>query len=413
MSSAERPLAGGVRQGWVYAVAALLWAIVLHRGIGPSFNKGSWIEPSSFLWGEVPDELLPALAVLVLPCAALAGAVCFVSRSALARTLAGFATLASACFVFYGLEADRVWRFFHWRWSVSMVLFAAIVTLVAYAPVLAASWRRLGWPLRLALYVPIFAAAVVFERNVTGTNPELPFALSPWPVVQIAGLEVVASALAALEIGVGVGLAALARGALPGLAGVVAAAGFPLVFLALGSETSLLPFRSGPRLYAGTTAASLLVLAACALWPPRGTPALARRAGNVLLGGLLAALPLVVGQTLTRLDYSVTRDERAQRVIDALAAERARTHAYPDDLSELVRAGLLPEVPRPRIGFGSTQEFTYQNFGESYLLEFSAPRWIQCAYNPPWETEPGEEPDPEAEETSGAWTCPQKPPELW
>jgi hypothetical protein len=381
--------------------------------MGPSFRKGSWIEPNSFLWGTVPDELLPALALLVLPCVAIAVAVCFVTPSALARTLAGFSAVASTCFVFYGLEADRVWRFFHWRWSVAAVLFSALVALAGYAPLLAARWRQLGWPLRVATYLPTFVFVVAFERNITGTDPELPFALSPWPVVQIIGLELIASALAALEIGVAFGLAGLSRGTGPALAGVLAAVGFPLVSLALGSESGLLPFRAGPRLYASTVAACLFVLAACALWPPRGRDAWARRAGNVLLGGLLAALPLVVGQALTRLDYSVTRDERAQAIIDALAAHRARTSVYPDDLGELVGAGLLSEVPRPRIGFGSQQEFTYQNFGESYLLEFSAPRWIQCAYNPPYEAEPGEVPDPDADDMHGAWSCPQKPPELW
>ena len=414
MSGAAAPAPSGLRLGWAGALLTLVWAALLHHGIGPAFRKGSWLEPSSFLWGTIPSELLPAMALLVLPCAAIAVAVCFLTPSALARTLAGFATIASTCFVFYGVEADRVWRFFHWRWSVTAALFSALLALAGYAPLLAASWRRLGWPLRLATYLPIFAFLVVYERDITGTDPELPFALSPWPVVQIVGLELVASAIAALELGVGFGLAGLSRGAGFALAGLLAAVGFPLVSLALGSESGLLPFRAGPRFYASTAAACLGVLSACALWPPRGREALARRAGNLLLGGLLAALPLVVGQALTRLDYSVTRDERAQTIIDALATHRARTSAYPDELSELVGAGLLPEVPRPRIGFGSQQEFTYQNFGESYLLEFSAPRWIQCAYNPPFVNEPGEEPEPEdGEDLSGAWSCPQKPPELW
>ena len=413
MREAVAPAPTAARVGWAGALATLVWAALLHHGVGPAFREKAWFEPSSFLWGSIPDEPLTALALLVLPCAAIAVAVCFVTRSALARTLAGFSTIASTCFVFYGLEADRVWRFFHWRWSVATLLFSALVAGACYAPVLAAAWRRLGWPLRLAIYAPIFAFVVVFERNITGTNPDLPFALSPWPVVQIIGLELVASAVAALELGVAFGLAGLARGALLGAAGVLATVGFPLGALALGSESGLLPFQTGPRLYASVAATCVLVIAACTLWPPRGREALARRAGTIALGGLLAALPLVVGQVLTRLDYSVTRDERAQAIIDALAAHRAQTNSYPDELSELVQAGLLPEVPRPRIGFGSEQEFVYQNFGESYLLEFSAPRWIQCAYNPPFEVEPGEEPEAQDGDTMGAWSCPQKPPELW
>jgi hypothetical protein len=411
---AAEPERAALRWGWAGAILTLLWAAVLHQGVGPQFGHSSWIRPSSFLRGDVPDELGAALAVLVLPCAALAIAVCFVTKSALARTIAGFATIASACFVFYGLEVDRVWRFFHWRWSVSIVLFAAVVALACYAPILAARWRQFGWPLRLALYLPLFACLLVYERNVTGTNPDLPLALSPWPVVQILGLEVVASAIAALELGVALGLAGLSRGPLLAGLGVAATVAFPLGSLALGSSSGLLPFQAGPRLYTATAVACLIVLAVCALWRPRDRQSWARRAANVGLGGLLAALPLVAGQALTRIDYSMTRDGRAQQIIDALAAYRARTSSYPDELAELTRAGLLAEIPRPHIGFASSQEFVYQNFGESYLLEFSAPRWIQCAYNPPFVVEPGEEPDADdGEDLGGAWSCPQKPPELW
>ena len=410
-SRATGPERTALLTGWAGALLSLAWAAMLHQGIGPSFRSG-WLHPTAFLRGDVPDELGAALAVLVLPCAALAIAVCFLTKSSVARTLAGFATIASACFVFYGLEVDRVWRFFHWRWSVSIVLFAAIVALACYAPILAARWRQLGWPLRLATYLPLFVCLLVYERNVTGTNPELPLALSPWPVVQILGLEVVASAVAALELGVALGLAGLSRGPLLAALGVAATVAFPLAALALGSTSGLLPFHAGPRLFAATAAACLAVLAACTLWRPGDKASWARRAANVGLGGLLAALPLVAGQALTRLDYSMTRDGRAQQIIDALAAYRARTSSYPDELAELKGAGLLAEVPRPHIGFASSQEFVYQNFGESYLLEFSAPRWIQCAYNPPFLLEPGEQPE-EGEDVGGAWSCPQKPPELW
>jgi len=414
VTQAAGPKRAALGVGWAGALLSLLWAALLHHGLGPSFRKGSWLEPSSFLLGDVPDELLPAFALLVLPCAALALAVAFTTRSVLARALAGVATVASACFVFYGLAADRVWRFFHWRWSAAAVLFSAVVALACYAPLLASAWRRLGWPLRLATYLPVFAFLVVYERNVTGTNAELPFALSPWPVVQVLGLELVASAIAALELGVALGLAGLARGPLLAALGVLATATFPLASLAAGSASGLLPFPAGSRLFTGAAVACLGVLAACALWPPRGREAWGRRAANVALGGVLAALPLVAGQALTRIDYTVTRDGRAQQIIDALAAQRERTGAYPEQLSELVEAGLLSEVPRPQVGFASGQEFVYQNFGESYLLEFSAPRWIQCAYNPPWQLDPGEELDLEdGEDASGSWSCPQKPPELW
>jgi hypothetical protein len=85
----------------------------------------------------------------------------------------------------------------------------------------------------------------------------------------------------------------------------------------------------------------------------------------------------------------------------------------------------------PEIGFPLASrdelDFTYQGFGTSYLLEFSAPRWVQCAYNPPYADEEGEEnmddavsagvgddgEDDDAESGGGSWSCPSKPPELW
>ena len=83
----------------------------------------------------------------------------------------------------------------------------------------------------------------------------------------------------------------------------------------------------------------------------------------------------------------------------------------------MVDAGELEEIPRPRIGFAllSQQEFLYQSFGTGYILEFSAPRWIQCAYNPPYQDEYEEEyeEDEELEDLGGAWSCPSRPPELW
>ena len=411
---APRELGAARRLAWGLAFLTVGWAALLHHGLGPKFRHSSFIQPSSFLVGDVPDELLPALAVLVLPSLALALAVAFLSRSALARTLATMATVASACFVFYGLEAANVWRFFHWRWSVSVLLFALVVGGAINAPVLATRWRELGWPLRIATYLPVFAFLIGYERNITGTNHELPLALSPWPVVQIFGLELVASAVAALELGVGLGLFGLARGGLGAVLGMLAALGLPLASLAVGSASGMLPFKAGPVLYTATAVLGALVLAVCVLWPPRTRADWTRRSVAAALGGALLGLPLVAGQAFTRLDYSETRDGRAQRIIDALEAHHAQSSGYPDRLDELVESGLLSAVPRPRIGFFSGQEFVYQNFGDSYLLEFSAPRWIQCAYNPPWKLEPGEELEAEdADALAGAWSCPQKPPELW
>ena len=88
-------------------------------------------------------------------------------------------------------------------------------------------------------------------------------------------------------------------------------------------------------------------------------------------------------------------------------------------IAAILHAGNAAEMPRllqfvKDRGLQLVVQPLYQNFGDSYLLEFSAPRWIQCAYNPPWRLEPGEEIEPGDEDAlSGSWSCPQKPPELW
>jgi hypothetical protein len=125
-------------------------------------------------------------------------------------------------------------------------------------------------------------------------------------------------------------------------------------------------------------------------------------------------------------DYRRTRDARAGAIIDGLQAYYEREELYPDTLDELVSSAVLGEIPEPSIGFGFLYDadFEYQNFGTGYVLEFHAPRWVQCAYNPPWQDEyEDEEPDVAAEpdddefesdeSLGGAWSCPSEPPKLW
>jgi len=398
----------------------LLGAALLYYGIGPEPSRGvgAWWAPRNFLLGEVPGDLLPALAVLVGPLLGLAAAVFWTTTSSLLAALAVFGVVAASCFVFYGIQAPGVWSFFHWRWSACMLLFSALVAAAGTAPLLAASWRRRRPWLRWLLYLPLFLAVVALERNVTGTDPNLPFALSPWPVVPVLGLEVAGSALAALEAGLALGVLGLARRTrTPRILGVLAGAALPVGLLALASWADLLPFHPGRMLFAATGVLAFGLLAAAAL-PLRGMrEALSARGRHLALGAVLLAAPLATGQVLIRLDYSATRNVRAQRILDALQAFYEREQRYPDKLQELVDAELLPAIPRPQIGFSwlSHPHFVYQNFGDSYLLEFSAPRWMQCAYNPPW-TDDEAELDEESEEGAtlgGAWSCPSKPPELW
>jgi hypothetical protein len=419
--------------GWILTALLLAYAALLHKGIGPipSNLESNWYNPSRFLLdalmasgrGDAMESVGSAIALLVLPALVTAVAVFFTTRSAVARMLSTASVMAAAVFVYYGVQAPGVWSFFHWRWSACVVLFSLCLGIALTAPLLAESWKRQSWPLRLILYLPLFAAAVVFERNVTGTDDTLIFAISPWPVVQVFGLEVFASIITVLLVGVALGLWVVNRGLkrTPGdlialsIVAAVAVVAVPTLALWLGAKQGLLPFRATPALLGITATIALATFAiAGKLSATRRSFTVADRARLWALGGLLLGLPLFVGQTLTRLDYTTTRDGRAQQVIDALQRHFEKESLYPEELTELVDAGELEEVPQPRIGFAlfSQQDFIYQNFGTGYLLEFSAPRWIQCAYSPPW-PDMTEEDLEEGEDLGGSWSCPSKPPELW
>jgi hypothetical protein len=421
--------------GWVLSFAAVGFAAWVYWGLGPRPKTRDWWEPKASVaralsetsLAPLVEDLPVALGGFGLASLALAAAVFATTRSALARFLAVFGVLATLCFVFYSVEARFVWSFFRWRWSASLALFAAVVAAAVTAPLLAASWLRQRWPLRVALYLPLLLGVLVYERNVTGTDPALRFALSPWPVIQIFGLELVATCLGAAVMGVGIGLVAAARARREGRpaffgVGGLAAAALPVAALGLASLQDLLPFAAGPRFFGLLAGLSLATFGLASAFGLGGSPAATAERGLVWsVGGLLVLAPIALGQVLARLDYMATRDGHAKTIIEHLDRYREREGAFPDELTQLVEAGDLERIPVPRIGFRmfSDQEFVYQNFGESYLLEFSAPRWIQCAYNPPYDGEEGEdeeaEPAADGDDTlgSGQWSCPSKPPELW
>jgi len=410
----------------------------VHHGLGPRPNGAlDWWSPRAFIWqalaGTPYSDWLSnpplALAIFLAPALVLAGA-CFVTtRSALLRTGAVAAAAASGLFVFYALSSGIsrfAWLLFHWRGSATLLVLGGVIGVCLVAPWLAARWLKLRWPARLLVYLPIFFAVIALERNVTGTNSELTFAISPWPVVPVFGLETLASTLAAQAAGVSIGLLGLARvrratstgdRVIGGIAAILGTM-VPAAWLLLGSE-GLLPFRVEARgLWMAVAVCVVLLLLAATLrirWRPHG---LRYRGLTFGTGALLLALPLFVGQSCARLDYRSTRDVRAARLIEGLQSYYDRELVYPARLEDLLESGDLSEVPDTRIGFRALSDeyaFRYEAFGTSYLLEFSAPRWVQCAYNPPYPEEDDAEEDAEngEEDLGGSWSCPSTPPELW
>jgi hypothetical protein len=445
MSAPSSPGRAGLARRLAAPVLLLLllgWTAIVHHGLGPRPDLGAqWYSPTGFLARAVlasPLESLVAvqwkgLLAFWTPALLLALGCWLTTRSALLRTAALALALASGIFLLYALgsEMGRVaWTLFHWRASATMLAISFVIAAALAAPWLAASWLRLPRPLQVATFLPVAFGVIAIERGVTGTNPRLPFAISPWPAVQVFGLEVVGTIVASLLAGAALGLAGLAawrrgRGA-AGLAGAAAGLALPAGWLLLGSQ-GFLPFRAGARGLVVATVLCALALAMGAL--PRPEPGrLARRARTLGTAAVLLGLPLLIGQAWARLDYARNRDVYAQRVIDALAAFYAREQIYPETLQALVTHGDLDAIPAPQVGFGFLGDgagFTYQAFGTSYLLEFPAPRWVQCAYNPPYDDEEPEEAfveeeraaeddeEAEDEDLGGSWSCPSSPPELW
>ncbi len=426
---------------WILLALGVAYAALLHHGLGPRPTSGlEWYSPRGFLTQAVGDLDWAAAAVedlgfgvmLFWPPALLLAALCWwTTRSSLLRAASASVAAASGIFLFYALASGVTrfaWNFFHWRASGTMLALAAVWGTALTAPWLGARWLRLGWPARGLSFLLVTLLVVAVERNVTGTDHGLRFAISPWPAVQVIGLETVATLLAALAAGTSLGLLGLARlrggtGAADRALGALAlgvGAALPAGWLWLGSY-GLLPFRASAAQVTLATAVCLLSIGASAIVGIRLRPHGLRYRGVTFgTGALLLAVPLFLGQVWARWDYTRTRDGSAQQVLDALQSYYDRETVYPDDLMVLVDTGDLERVPEPHIGFallGAEREFVYQAFGTSYLLEFAAPRWVQCAYNPPydeeeWEEEEGDE-DGEDDSLGGSWSCPSTPPELW
>ncbi len=423
------------RQGTSLFLLALLgYGAVVHHGVGPSplgaspESAAPWWAPRGFLLELLADSALaPLLArpllhvlALTLPALVLAALVFAWTRAVLARTLALAAVLAVGLFAFYGGGPARlVWSFFHWRGSAVMVTLAALTAAFALAPLWVARVRAWHVAPRVGVYGVACLTLLELQRSVTGTDPTLPLAVSPWPVLPVFGVGVAVPLFAALFAGLALGLAGLAlltrgSGPAPRVGGaVLLAAGVAIVPLGLraGALSGLLPFGASTGTTRFAAALAALAIAAAAWGPWRRAPALRARAALFAFTAVLLAVPTAGGRLLERWDYAETREERASRLIEALESYFERQQLYPDSLTELVEARDLVSVPRPRLGLLGAQEFVYQSFGTSYLLEFSAPRWVQCQYNPPFEDE--ETAEDEADLGEGSWSCPSQPPELW
>jgi hypothetical protein len=416
--------------GWLALALLLGFGACVHHGVGPPKpGEPRWYSPRGFLLqSEATAPLFAtrglAFAALGLPALALAAAATVGTGSALATALALSSLMAVLLFTFYGVVAPFPWEFFGWRGSAVLCLVAVSVGFALAAPWLAKSWLELRLTARAAAAAPFVAAAILFLRNATGTDPSLPWAISPWPAVPVFGLEVAALWIATLLCGAALGSWWIARAGADGRAratfsGMALGAATPLALLSAGGALGLFPFRVNAALLVPIGAACALAILAAARLGVRDAGSLPARARALRVAAALVGVPLVVGQAWAWSDYYRSREIRAREIIDALGAFVEQQSLYPDSLDELVEAKLIERIPRPVVGFRflDDSEFEYESYGTSYLLEFMATRWVQCAYSPaPLLEDLDEEERAELAADGGleeSWSCPSKPPELW
>jgi hypothetical protein len=392
------------------------WAAL--RGLEQLAEEGgvAALVPLGIFW-------LPPLAMLVW------GFLLF--RSAVIRTLCMTCFLLLVTFVYYGYMADRIWRFFEWRSPVVSATFAGITAAGLFAPSLlgAALERSRVWT--AFVLCAVFSGVFLLTTEVTGTDSDMRFNLSPWPVVTLFALLLIGSVLAVSHCAAGLGSWLAARlGSRSGLiagaltAGVVGAALTPIVFGARGVGIAILLASVG----------AVYALVRTRLGPlDRGEAA---RTGLVVLAAGVFMLSAINFSNWAAAVYQRTaRNETATQVLVALEDFRKEHGSYPERLRELVPE-FFRQVPRPRIGLilNEDDEFNYTNLGDSYVLEFSSVQWVQCGYSPPYDVakyteEDLDEDDEEALEErledpelkalladhglEGAWNCEDAPPKLW
>ncbi len=431
MNAQRREATIGAITQWILLSLLLFYAAVIHTGIGPTPSGGAthWFHPRGFLFrweilNPLLEHALPAIVGLGCVAVGLAVTIAIIGDSSIATALAASCAVAVSLFAYYGVKGDAVWRFFHWRGSAVIILSAACIGFAVTAPRLAASWLRLSWRWRGAVYLPVLFGVVALMSSTTGTDFSLKFSLSPWPAISVFGLEAGAACVAIALSGAALGTFGLARaGARSGAVAVavaLSAIGFavatPALLLWAGDRAQLLPFRAdGATPWAMGLVSGLIVAGVFLLRRGDGAARLAQSSRHIALGAGLIALPLLAGHALSRWDYFITREQRAGRILEGLQSYYERERIYPDTLELLIETEDLESIPHPRIGlpFLYDADFSYQSFGASYVLDFPAPRWVQCAYSPPWVDDEDDGGDPEDEPLGGAWSCPSEPPKLW
>ncbi len=442
----------------------LLLAVVYHYflGYGPTaseiYDEREWWQPRGWihqiaLFSSLSDmarsrEARQWIPVALFSLPALAGiwAGLRLFKGAVMRSVVMFLCGTIMAMVYYGAIRDGIWRFFEWRFVLVLVSFLGTMVAMFYAPSLLRSLNRGPRALTALVLVAIFAGVFTLSTEVTGTNTDMRFNISPWPVITVFALLILGLGVAALHLGAGAALwvrGRLAPGAASVLAGLAAA-------LVVGGLGAFIPFAARASNVPGVglvvalgVASGIYAGAAFALTRPADL----RSSGASRIAAALVIAVMVGGSNWAAVSYQkVARDESAQMVLVALEKYKKDTGSYPEKLKELMPS-YLDRVPEPQIGLIADEDdvFTYSKYSqEDYSLEFASVQWVQCAYSPPYEfaaydPDEEEEEDEEPEDwelqdvaaaaptagqletqarlreagLEGKWSCATEPPKLW
>jgi hypothetical protein len=425
------PTGGGALRksmGWAFLLAGIGYTTYAYYGLAPPPGglPTDWWHGHTFMldwpvvggWVDAPTY---GSLMLSLPAILCCVGVFFGTRSALARTL----SLACAFSVFFfaacAFRAPEGWEFFSWRLTAIFVLSGLSLSAAILSPLLVKSWLRLPVWLQVLIYAPLFVLLMAVVRGATGTDEEMAFLVSPWPAWTVFALERGVILICGFLLASGIGVISLSGGFKKDVrvaAGTLAALALPGSWIAIFSDT---PSVGGFFTLAAATAA-LLGLGLISGAPDRRR-ALGRRGLHLVLGAVMAFVPIFTGQRLAASDKEANLHVLAPQLTEALQKHIEKEESYPSDLAALVPE-YLDEYPRPRIGFAlvgwlgleSPAAYRYNEYGSSYVLEFDGPLWTQCAYSGQYYFEEEEE-DYEDEEgyfdEEPSWSCPEKTPPLF
>jgi hypothetical protein len=372
-------------------------------------------------------------------------------KGAVLRTVCWLSALSLVLFVYYAYMAEGVWRFFGWRFPTVAVSFASVVAVMMFAPSLLRTLLERSRIVTALLLTLVFAGILLLSTEVTGTDPNLPFDISPWPVVPLFGFLLVGTCLAVLHGAAGIG-AWLARRV--GGGGGMAIGGLAAALVAGAMAFFVFEVPDAGQVTTLAVLGAVYALVCAYTGPEDGIQA--ARDAVVRLGAGIFLFAVIHVSNEVAISYQITaRNETATKVLVALEDYKEKRGKYPQRLHHLV-PDFVEEIPRPRIGLilNEDDEFIYSYFGASYALEFTSVQWVQCGYSPPFEFASYDEDEEETEdfeeeyadhelgdeefvdpsetparsETSedralkarlaengleGAWNCDTAPPKLW